>query len=171
MTTRRAKDDDELPGVDDGSFHRREIVMQRAGMVALALFLLAGFAGVFGSGPLSSARVDGVDGTRIEYQRLARATSPIELRVTTLRAEPPVLQLWLSRAFVDAIELERVTPQPDHMAIQGDRLVMDFAVAARRDSLPVAVVVAYQPRAMGRIAGAVGVGGGPPMRFRQLIFP
>jgi hypothetical protein len=171
VTTRRSKDDDELPGVDDGRFHRREIVMQRAGMVALAVFLLAGFAGAFGSGPLSSARVDGGDGTRIEYQRLARAAAPIELRLATLRAKPPVLQVWLSRSFVDAIALERVTPEPQRVAIHGDRLLIDLAVAMPRDSLPIAVVFTYQPRGMGRLTGAVGVDRGPAIRFRQLIFP
>jgi hypothetical protein len=170
---RRTQDDDDdaLPGVDDGRFHRREVSMQRVGMAALGLFLLAGLAGVFGSGPLSSAQIDAGNGTRVEYQRLARAASPIELRLTTLRADPPVLQLWLSRSFVDAIELEDVTPEPERVAIHGDRLLIDIAVATPRDSLPVTVVLGYQPRAMGRIHGEIGLAGGPAARFRQVIFP
>ena len=52
-------------------FQKREWVWQRAGWVALALFLLAGLAGVFGAGPLANVTVRNAAG-EFEYQRFVR---------------------------------------------------------------------------------------------------
>ena len=55
-------------------FQRREWRAQQIGWIALGLFLAAALAGLFGGGPLSSARAsDPGGGLTVDYQRFVRA--------------------------------------------------------------------------------------------------
>ena len=104
---------------DDIDQQRRDWIFERIGWVLLAAALFAALAGLFGPGIFGTARASAADGTlSVEYLRFVRARSPQELRVIV---EPQNngdsrFQVWIDSAYVDALSLERVTPQPDKAA-------------------------------------------------------
>ena len=161
----------ELFGVDDGSFHRVELRWQRWGRVALALFIIAGFLGLFGSGPLSRATIRSADGSvLVEYERFARAhsTTEVRLRVSTADALGDVLDLWIDQAFARAIELEQIIPQPKQST--ADELRLEFEIPASSETV-VPIVLRYQPQKLGMARASFGIATRPPIRFRQFVFP
>src|SRR5215218_6611781 len=67
-------------------FERKYYRVQRSIWVLLVLFLLAGIAGLFGRGPLSTTTRRSADGTvRLTYERLARFRTP-----TAMMVEAPI---------------------------------------------------------------------------------
>ena len=161
----------ELFGVDDGSFHRVELRWQRWGRVALALFIIAGFLGLFGSGPLSRATMRSADGAvLVEYERFARAhsTTEVRLRVSTADALGGVLDLWIDQAFARTIELEQIIPEPKQST--ADELRLEFEIPASR-GVVVPIVLRYRPRKLGVPTASLGIATRPTIRFRQFVFP
>lgn len=159
-----------LEKVDDGTFHKRELVVQRIGRVLLVLFLLLGFLGVFGSGPVSQAQA-GEGGTmQILYERFARLSAPTEMRLLlqpTMTSEGRV-RLWLSAPFVESIKIEDIVPEPASMSSGQDRLLVDVDA---EPGAAVEVLIRYQPGVVGPTSAIVGVVGKDELRVRQFVFP
>ena len=115
----------------DLDFQQRSWRVQRAGWIAMALVTLLALLGLFGSGPLGNATA-GEEGAplRLEYGRFVRLGAPSHLRVhigpgTTPNGEA---HLWLSRAYLEEIEIQRITPEPDRVEAGPDRLTYIFLV-------------------------------------------
>lgn len=174
MPSRKAhpsnRTDDTLFGVDDGSFQETEIRWQRAGRAVLALFVVGGFLGVFGSGPLSDAKIRSEDGsTELRFERWTRAHATTEFRVRTSGiADSGALRLWIDKSFADAIEIQQILPEVERSSSRPERV--EFQILAPHDSV-VEVVVRYQPLDIGFKTATIGLGHAAPMRIRQVVFP
>ena len=149
-----------------------ELWLHRIGWSVMAVLLLAAAAGLMGPGLLSSRTADGGPSLKIQYNRFVRYHAPASLRVTVA---PPAasdqVRLVLDRAFLNAMELETITPEPARveLASGGHTYVFDARHLAGGNA---EIVFHYRPeRTLRNISGAVGLDGGPRLAFRQFVYP
>lgn len=117
---------------EDLEFQRRMWAIQRVAWAVMGLLLLLALLGLFGPGPLSSARVgDRGDPARLEYRRFERLASPTTLRVQVApgAAREGTVQVALDRRYLEGVRVQRVTPEPDQVEAEGDRLLYGFKIA------------------------------------------
>lgn len=147
-------------------FHRTEWRIQRIGWVFVGLFLALAFAGLFGNGPLSRAHADGPTG-RVEYERFVRNGSPTEIVITPSGDSHGISRIEITAEYLEAVRVERITPEPAAVRIQGKRLVYEFAAGA-----PGASVSFYlDPQRLWRHTAQVTIDAGAPLEIWQLTYP
>ena len=154
----------------DLNFHRRGWRVQRVCWILLALILLAGLAGLMGTGPLSDDIRSAADGRfELEYERFVRMQAPSRLRVhyAPEAVQSGVVQVWLDRRYVEQTQVDAIVPQPLRVEIGADRLTYVFAAT---DGQAGAVTFRLQLETFGRVAGRAGVGE-QVVDFRQLAYP
>ncbi|SFN55131.1 hypothetical protein SAMN05216207_101681 [Pseudonocardia ammonioxydans] len=150
---------------------RRAGAVQRVAWAVLAVLVLAALAGLFGPGPLS--RVSATDPAglvRLEHERFTRYAGDTDLRVQ-VRPGPGrdgTAAFWISAAYLSQVRVQQVQPQPVRWTTSGDRALLEFAVSGPD---PVTVVLQLRPDEVGLLRGAVGVPGGEPIGFWQLVYP
>lgn len=156
----------------DPQFQKREWAVQRAGWIGMLLVILAAAAGLFGPGPLSSARA-GESGAavQLEYQRFWRYLSPTRLQVRLAPAETRdgKAAIWLSQAYLDGFEVQTVTPRPSRVVAASDRQIFEFDFAP--GDRPSTVTFNLLPDAIGLRSGQLGLEGEQPLSFSQMIYP
>lgn len=153
-------------------FQEREWKVQRIAWTLLALLVLLALAGLFGTGPLSSASVADADGAlTVGYERFIRhdGRSTLSIDVTGDQASNNEIEVWLSNDYVDAFEVQNVTPQPADVISAGDRTIYVFAIDDPTSMLSVSF--SLRPDDMGRVSGEAGVTGGPTVSFDQISYP
>jgi hypothetical protein len=168
----------DLDVAEDPAFTRREWVVQRVAWAASLLVLLAALCGLLGNGPASRASVSAGE-LRVEYERFARRLAPAALvvRLGTApadperRGQPERRGVWLDADYVEAVEVQRVTPAPDQVVSSGDRVVYLFALEAGSGAKAPSVAFAMRPRRTGVQHARVGLVGGPAVTLRQLVYP
>jgi hypothetical protein len=161
----------ELQIEQDVAFQRREWRMERAGWVALATFVIAAAAGLFGDGPLSHATAS--DQSRqlvIRYQRFVRASasSELHLQVSASAANSGEITVWADRAYLRDVEVSSIVPEPTRVSQLGKHIVYAFAVAAAAESSEIAF--RYKPARAGRLHGSFGLSARAPVALRQFAF-
>lgn len=152
----------------DRDFERRERLVRRTGTWAMSAFLIAAAAGLFGSGPLSSAETRSTDSALVaRFERFTRnrATTVLDL---TLHGAGGQVQLGLNSAFVETVTVEQITPEPAAIFASRARHLYTFA-AAGPDSV-VRVVLRYRPETLGWLT-AVITSAQSQLRFRQFVYP
>jgi hypothetical protein len=144
--------------------------VQRLGWAVMLLIVIGAALGVFGHGPLADGQARAA-GLTLNYDRFARhgATSSLEAEV-----EPPALRgdtvsLWLTRSYLDGVELESVIPEPERMATRGDLVVFTFVTAER--SGPTRITFTLRPDEYWSEHARAGIEGGESVAFRQFIYP
>jgi hypothetical protein len=158
---------------EDVVFQRREWLIQRAGWVALGTLVAAAALGVFGSGPLSSARA-GSPNTRLwaEYERFVRAGAPtrVIVRGTMLeRASGSGFELRLPREYFESFRVEHVSPEPQAIAIGRDEVSLQFGRGAIRGG-QFTVIFDLEPVRTGRHAAAIHVTDAQSLAFTQFAY-
>lgn len=154
------------------SHERLEWRIERIGWVAMALMLLAALVGLLGPGPLSSATAGERDSElRVEYDRFGRYQAPAMLRVHLgpTATRDGKARLWLSREYVENIELHHIDPEPERVELADDRLIYTFNVPDR--TVPTVVTYHLEANKFWRMPVSVGLDGGAPLNFRQFIYP
>jgi hypothetical protein len=141
-------------------------------MAAVAIAVLLGLFG--GAGLLSGATVGSREApiSVEECHRFVRYGAPTTLRVhldagTGTGREARV---WLSREYLESIQLQRVTPQPDRVVAGPGRVTYVFDVATDPGE-PTAITFDLQPDKVGPLRGEVGIEGGNALGFRQFAYP
>lgn len=145
-------------------FQRREWRAQQIGWLALALFITAALAGLFGSGPLSAGRASDPRGLAVEYQRFVRAGASQRL---VFRLPPPgsePVELRLSRGYFDDVRIEQVLPEPASMTTGAEWVTFEFAPGTR------AVAVDGEPLGPGRLALTAATASGASLALWQLAY-
>lgn len=161
----------ELEVESDLRFHQRMWLVQRFGWMLMLAVLAAGLAGVFGGGPLSqaTARSDG-DELVLEYERYARqggrSRVKVDFAVPTGAAEG---RLLVSRATLEALEIEQLTPRPLRAESTAEGVVYVFAVAPPADRVHVALHV--KPQGLGGAAVRFALPGGAGVSADLYIYP
>ncbi len=160
----------ELGVEKDYPYQRRQWTAERIGWCVMALFLIAGLAGVFGRGPLSRGEARHPDGLlAIEYERLARFHAPSELRVR-LQPVPTAEDVYLSipQSYLDGIMVKEIVPQPASARVDGETVVYRFLVEPETQSME--VLFRLKMETAGNLAGSVAAGNAS-LSFRQFVFP
>jgi hypothetical protein len=145
-------------------FQRRFGRVQRWAWRLLALLPVAAVLGLFGGGLLSQVTA-GSPGGEVTYDRFGRLSVDSELDVTVGRTRGPVV-VSVSRGLLDGCSITEVRPQPERVTASADRLQYVFAATPGAS-----VSFSVQPQRLGSVGGTVAVGGGPPVRVHQLIYP
>ncbi len=156
----------------DLGHERRAWRVQQAGRWLVLLGVLAGLAGLAGTGPASWTHAEAPGGAfRLEYERFARYTAPTAL---TVRLAPgavtaPTARLWVDRAYLERLRIESVVPEPEKMTAGDDRLILDLPLT--HPGAAATVTLHFQGQRVGPAAGRLGLVGGPELDFQQFFFP
>jgi hypothetical protein len=157
---------DELQIDRADSFLVKERRVQRAGTAVLAVFALAGAAGVFGEGPLSPSEIASGP-IHVRFERFARATNQtlLVVDVDTAASDGTPVAIGLSRVFLDRITLDEVRPSTAHKGY--DRSEARFEVPAYGGRAHFELI--YQPVRSGLLDVTVTSGPSGTARFWQLV--
>ncbi len=163
----------DLEIAQDLDFQRRQWVAQRIGWVMMGLVVLAALAGLMGAGPLSKSSVGDLnDGLKVMFLRFDRRHAPSEVRMVIAgdAIREGEVRMWISREFLNRIELEQVIPEPEEVRSEPDREVYVFQ-AGGDPSQPIEVTFQFQQDAFGVHTADVGLVDGPALTFWQLVYP
>lgn len=156
----------------DLQFQRRAWVVQRIGWIAMVLIILAGLAGLFGNGPLSTTIKRSADGVvRIEYDRFDRFDSPTALKIFTRpeAARGDELRIHLSRDYMQGVQIQRVVPEPEHTELDNGGITYVFRLA--RPAQEAAVVFHFKMDIVGPLSGQLRAGNAEPLTINQFVYP
>lgn len=157
---------------EDIKFQLWEWRASRLGWGLMAVVLLAAALGVFGVGVFSGTTRKTEGGLlEVEYERFGRHRAPTSL-VLSLGPEAVrdgKVRLWLDREYLHGLNIESITPEPDSVETQEDRLI--YAFNAAESGLPVLINYSLQTDHLGLRQGRVGIEDGPGVDFWQLIYP
>jgi len=154
----------------DLAFERRQWTVQRVGWWLMLLAVVLGLLGLFGTGPLSSATARG-DGVTVDYERFVRRHGEGELTIAIApnQAQNGQVEVWLADAWLDAVTIEGISPEPASQHPSGDRQVYVFEVAD--PARPFTVRIDYRPQEMGRLPAELGIGSGEGLDVFQFSYP
>jgi hypothetical protein len=162
----------ELDIDQDMALQKRDWKFQHAGRFVMLLLIIAALLGAFGRGWLSKAEVGGKDGTLwMEYDRIARhrSSSALKLHLAPHVAVNGRARIWLKRDYLQGLNIEDISPEPERVAVEKDGLVYEFVVAD--PAQPTLVVFHIIPDEIGSRSGAVGLAGQKPYSFTQFVLP
>jgi hypothetical protein len=146
--------------------------VQRIGWVIMVLLLLAGLAGLLGSGPLSRATA-GADGdpVQVQYERFARYRTPTELhfRLSSAALRDGEYSVWLSRDLLQQLQVEAVSPPPER--VETGTAQLRYIFAAANPTGPTGITFFVKPEHIGRLSGQVGPPDGLPLNLDMFIYP
>ena len=162
----------DLESAQDLDFQRRSWVAQRVGWVFIALAALAALLGLLGKGPLS--RVSAGEESQplsLEYDRFGRFQTLTTLRVNlgSDAGRDREVHVWLNREYLESVQIQQVTPEPDRVEAGSQRLTYVFQLS--EPNQPTAVTFYLQPEHIGSLRGQVGLVEGQKLNFNQFIYP
>jgi hypothetical protein len=156
----------------DLDFERRTWTVERVSWVLMAVVGLAALAGLLGPGPLSKTMIGEPGGPLwLEYSRFGRFKAPLTLRIhlgPNAGQQGPA-RIWLSREYLEGVQIEQVTPQPGQVEAGAEQLTYMFPLSEPQRST--AVTFALKTEQIGRQRGCVGLVDGPTLCFHQFIYP
>jgi protein-L-isoaspartate(D-aspartate) O-methyltransferase len=152
----------------DMQYQQRSWAFERVGWIAMSLIAIAALLGLTGSGWLSRGKVGQLgDPFWLEYERFGRFQSPEKLRIHIDKASSNnQIQIGISRQYLEGVQIQQVTPEPDRIELTADRLVYIF-----KGTTPTAVTFYMEPDQVGFVPGSVELAGGRSLQFQQLIYP
>lgn len=157
---------------EDLPFQRREWFAERVAWAVMALLIAAALLGLFGTGPLSRTTAGDEAGPMwLEYERFARLLAPALLRVHVGpgAAKDGIVRVWIDRRYIDRLEVQQVTPQPDSTELGGERLI--FAFRRAEDDGAATITFNARPTHAGSLSGQVGLIDGPAVSLQQFVYP
>lgn len=138
----------------------------------MAIVGLAALAGLLGPGPLSETTSGEQGGPLwLEYSRFGRFRAPLTLRVNLgpNTGQQGSVRVWLSRDYLESVQIEQVMPQPAQVEVGPERLTYVFPVSD--PSRSTAVTFWLKTEQIGRQRGCVGLANASTLCFRQFIYP
>lgn len=147
-------------------FLQRERAAQQVGVVLLALFVVAGAAGLFGDGPLSRAVVTG-GAVTVTYERFARQTLGTELEVATQAPTTGApVEIRLRREFLRNIDVLEMRPPNALKRLDEEAAIFEVPSSGARAVLH----LHYEPKRPGVLRTEVRVAAEPIAHVRQVVF-
>jgi hypothetical protein len=137
--------------------------------MAMAAATLAGAGGLFGgAGFLSDAQAAAGPELTVRYARFSRARAPLELVIDWLPRDAAAT-VWISRAYLDSLEIQSILPSPDFTEVDAGRVHYGFRI--REPGARMQLRFTVEPTRAGAVGGRIGVGDGPEVAIRQFAFP
>ena len=151
----------------DEAFQRREFALARVALAALTVVVIATLLGLLGgSGVLSDSEASNDEGMTVGYERFARLGAGTELELGLVSAGADLTKVAIKSAYLEGFQVDGVTPTPDSVTAQPDRLVYTF------DQDPPATVTLYlTPSEIGLQKATIRAGSGEPVEFTQFVYP
>jgi hypothetical protein len=148
-------------------FQRREWRVQRFAWWLLGAFVLAAALGLFGNGVLSHAEARSADGSlAIGYERFLRSGTAMRLVVQVTASG--AVELHVNRTYFENLKIDRITPEPETVAVGTDDVRLTFAAGAPGGRI---ILFDAEPLHMGRYQAAFGLTPGTAaVHFRQLVY-
>lgn len=137
--------------------------------IFVALIVVAGLLGLFGTGPLSSTEttVSGVPIT-IKYDRILRRTLQSELTlVVTKPIADHALETEIPNSFLQDVDIASTSPRSSAMRTETDGVVYVFDIGATHSGH---IVFSLKPRTTGFMNSSMQVLGAN-VSLRQLVLP
>jgi hypothetical protein len=165
--TSKAKREKELRDFhDEQHFHEREWATQRVGWGLLVIFLLFGFAGAFGDGPLADKTIETPEG-RIEFERFVRRNATTQWKITPqLGNTPQTIRVAIDSAFIDKFQIREITPKPERELVVEGAVTFEFDAPTSSGR----IVFHIEAQHTGRPIGTLRIGGASAV-VSQLIYP
>ena len=160
---------------EDLTFRRHLLWVQRVGLVVMALVVVAALLGLFGGGGLFAKGKAGSDDDNPlsirEYHPFVRFMKPDDLRV---QLEPGAARegearVWLAREYVEGVQIQRISPEPDDVEAGPDALTYVFKVDELDE--PTAVTFHTMPQKFGLLQGQAALEGKEAVNFKQFVYP
>ncbi len=155
----------------DAGAVRRTWRFERIGWGVIAVAIIGGLAGAFGDGPLSSASVVSADRrVGVQFERVVRYNAPstLEVRLAPDRVGDTIVTVSLDTAYVRAVEVVRVAPEPVRVRASPDRV--EYHLLRPDPARPMTITFAIQAGTPGRHRVRLGTTSGT-VEFDQLVLP
>lgn len=156
----------------DLEYQKKTWKVERVGWGIMGLIALAGLLGVLGSGLLShTTKGEKNDPLKIEFERFGRYQEPTELRVylDTAAQQGDSVRVGISRDYLEQVQIQQATPEPESVEYQSDKLVYHFRVVSLNQ--PIAITFYLEPKRIGPVSGSVELEQGQTLQFNQFIYP
>ena len=157
---------------EDEAFQKTEWRVQRIGWFFWALVLIAGLAGLIGSGPLSSAEATTPDGDlTVSYNRFLHYHQPalLEIELRENAEDSGAVEIEVSQSLLDHIEIHRIQPEPERHEVTSDGAIYSFKRTSDADRCKIAFHIEFERP--GKSTARIGVSGSEPVFFTQFIYP
>ena len=164
--------DGSLEVSEDIEFEKRSWYWERVSQTIVMGLVLAALAGLFGGGPLSTARAVSASGSlTVEHPRFTRNQSAYKLviQVAPTAVQDGTLEVWIDEALARALTINSISPTPEATRLGSDRLYLRFR-ATPEESLS-AITVHATADAIGRERGQVGLAEGEQVDVASFIYP
>lgn len=150
--------------------HERAVwKVEHWGWALFGLVLLSALIGVFGEGPLARAKAQNSQ-LVVEYDRLVRYQAPAHLKIHIRAAVASSMPaLWIGHEFLDRVDVERISPEPERVKMAKDGLIYIFDMAQTNESAK--VTIDFKPDGYGNTRVAMGLLDRPQLQFTQFFYP
>jgi len=165
MAKKPQKDEDALDIDRPEVFLKRERLAQQIGTVVLTVFVIAGVAGAFGNGPLSTTRVQSENIT-LEFERFTRQTFRTQLEISIHGSTGASQEIHISRDFLRRVEMLETRPAETLKRLEDDTAVFEVPVANGNASLE----LLYTPKSFGVLQANIAAGAAPGARVWQIVY-
>ena len=154
---------------DDPAFSRKSWKVERAGWIALTVFLVAGFLGVLGAGIFSEVHaVDAPSRFQATYDRFGHFRSDATLHVIA-RAEAGEASVWIADRYLEDVEITSIRPEPLRVRAERDGTTYLFATGSGEGSVVVRFEITFQK--VGVVKGRIGRSRDAAVAIRHFVYP
>jgi hypothetical protein len=147
------------------AFLKRERVAQNVGVVLLAVFAIAGAAGLFGNGPLSQAVVTS-GAVSVTFERFTRQKFRTALEVAADAPASGAIEIRVGREFLGAVDALQTRPGDALKRLDADVAIFEVPSSGGKAFLQ----LEYEAKEPGVLRTDVSVGAGSTAHVRQIVF-
>ena len=160
----------ELQSEERQTFQRREWTVQRFGTLVLVAFIVAGFLGLLGAGPLATTTSSSSQGmVTVEHDWIVRANAEttMHVRIAPEAVENDTVTLEFTGPWVSGVDLESISPDPVEQHAIPDGTALTFMVEPSSD---IDVSLTLVPQELFQREAQVTVGD-ETVSFNQFVLP
>ena len=151
--------------------YRKGRIVHLTGITIFAMALLTAMTGLFGTGPLSKVKEQTADAAlKAEFGRFIRYQAPTELKfqIATHMVSNGVVNLKISKTFVNHVEIERIDPEPETQTAGTDLVIYDFRA---EPTATAEIRIRFAASHFGPLHYQVSAGNGQILHLRHFAYP
>jgi hypothetical protein len=172
-----AKVNNEIAVGSDLAFQRKWWRFERAVWVLFVVVVVFDVLGLFGRGPIASAKLVSSDRSfTVKYERIERFRTPsiLSVLIAPSAIHDGKFQIWLSQQYVDPLGNQRIIPQPLSSVPMNGGILYTFqvgtqTVGSRREDPT--IQFALEPGEAGVFKLQIGVPQGPAVQTDIYVMP
>jgi hypothetical protein len=148
---------------DEISLHKKGWLIQRIGWFIMAVFVVASFSGLFGTGWLSHEKISNGK-ILVTFEKFGRLESPMKLEVYT-NSKDGKIEIGIPRDYLTCIEVNKIIPAPESQTADRQAIVFRF------DAKGTALITFYLvPEKSGNVTANLKVNGSDVL-ISHFIYP